>query len=147
VETIRAFFDVKNQKNFDTQVNYYTEDAFFKDPSAGQAIHGREAIKVNSTSWNTPLPDHVATNLQIHDAGDMVVAQLLFEGTQNGPLGPYAPTGRPITIPVCFVFHFSSAGGIVEGEVYYCKLRFLEQLGFAHEVATHPTGQGSDLSS
>ena len=144
-ETIRGFFDVKNEKDFDAQVNHYREDAVFRDHSLGEAFQGREAIKANSTAWNRPFSDHHATDLRIHDASDTVVVQLVFEGTHDGPLGPYEPSGSKITMPTCFIFQFDPDGRIVAGDVYYCKLRLLEQLGFAEEVATHPQGQGPDL--
>ncbi len=39
-------------------------------------------------------------------------------------------------MPTCYIFHFNSDGRIVENEVYYCKLRLLEQLGLADSEDT-----------
>ena len=75
------------------------------------------------------------------------VVQATWLGANDDAFGPYPATGQSYAMPICYIFHFGSDGRIVENEVYYCKLRMLEQLGLADSEDTHPAGQGPDLPS
>jgi hypothetical protein len=54
----------------------------------------------------------------------------------DGVFGPYPATCQSYAVLTCYIFHFNSDGRIVENEVYYCKLRLLEQLGLADSEDT-----------
>ena len=49
-------------------------------------------------------------------------------GTHDGPLGPLVATGRTISLPMCEMWHFDSAGHVIGGDLYYDQVTLLTQL-------------------
>ena|SRR5918999_1713993 len=96
-------------------------------------------------AWAGAASNLHTTDVQAYGAGDVVVVQATWLGANDDAFGPYPATGQSYAMPTCYIF--GSDGRIVENDVYYCKLRMLEQLGFANSEDTHPAGQGPDLPS
>jgi steroid delta-isomerase-like uncharacterized protein len=144
VETLETFFKAPSP---DALYNLMAENCVYRDHSLGQVYEGRDAVRGWARAWAGAASNLHTTDVWAHEAGDVVVVQAMWRGTNDGAFGPYPATGQSYAMPTCYIFHFDSDGRIVENEVYYCKLRLLEQLGLADSEDTHPAGQGPDLPS
>jgi predicted ester cyclase len=53
----------------------------------------------------------------------------LYAGTNTGEFGPFAATGRVVSLPWTNVYKFDGNGRIVNVNVYYDQLTIMTQLG------------------
>ena len=78
------------------------------------------------------LPDVHRELLRVHETGNLVVAELLIQGTFLGPLptpaGPLAPTGAKVNIPTADFFYLR-AGKIETFNCYVSMNIMLAQMG------------------
>jgi len=81
------------------------------------------------------FPDARIVNPEYIDAGDTVVALFTVEGTNDGPLGSQARTGRTMTMAFCEIVRFDKQGRMVSGSCYYDQYTLLAQLGHVQPLA------------
>lgn len=78
------------------------------------------------------FPDARLVNVRHIDSGDTVVTLFVEEATHGGPLptltGEIPATGRPISLPICFVLDVGEDGLIHAGEMYYDMDTLLQQV-------------------
>lgn len=91
-----------------------------------------------SLTLTSPFPDlEIVIEKQL-EAGDTVVTEMRFTGTQTAPMttpqGVLPPTGRRVDVPGC-VLHTVRDGRITQHTGYYDQLLFLGQLGLLPEPA------------
>jgi hypothetical protein len=89
--------------------NAFTEDAVFNDIAGGGSYSGDRLGDVVTYMANL-LPDVHRELLRVHDTGDdVVVIELLIQGTFLGPVptpaGPLAPMGAKLSIPTADFFY------------------------------------------
>lgn len=129
--TVRAQFEAFNRGDLDAAIKAYAQDARVIDHAQGTTAKGPEEARAFFAEWRTAFSDAIASDLHIVDARDTVVVQFTAGGTNDGPFGPYPPTGRRAMVPFCNVLRFNGEGRIVSDELYYDQLSFLVQLGHA----------------
>ncbi len=79
--------------------------------------------------WMTTTPDAKQTINFLAGEGDLVAFFVTFEGTQEGPMGPFPPTGKKM-LSDCYGFHRIEDGKITETWVTWDNLSILMQLGY-----------------
>ena len=105
---------------------------------------GREDMHRIISYVRTAFPDgRLNVDLEIAE-GDLVMQLITSTGTQTGeilhtPLGPIAPTGRPVSWPSVRIYRIVD-GKIAEHWAVRDDLRMLQQLGAVPEGA--PPAQG-----
>jgi hypothetical protein len=109
-EIVRAAYraaegDVRDLKGWRDS---FTEDGVFTMKSTGDSYRGEQLDTVLTSMWGV-FPDVHRELLKVHDLGqDLVVVQLLIEGTFEGPFptpaGPLAPTGVRTSVPAADFF-------------------------------------------
>ena len=96
--------------------------------TAPLTIESLEAFKVFLRQDRTTFPDlHMEKGLVIAE-GDKVAAYMTLRGTQEGPVGPFPATGKPVSVPFLAMLRFE-AGKIAEMWVEWDNLKMLKQLG------------------
>lgn len=131
VETHRAAHQAFNRRDFDAVVAAMAENVTYEDRARNLTFRGRAGFKEFMQGWVTALSDVKVVDQTYIDAGDVVVAQVVGRGTNDGPLGSLPATGRQLNLPCCEILRFNSSGQIVSGALYYDQLSLLAQLGHA----------------
>jgi steroid delta-isomerase-like uncharacterized protein len=74
------------------------------------------------------FPDSVQTIRHLVAEGNLVAAWCRYEGTQQGPMGPFPPSGARVDFDFGAVFNMES-GKITEWWVTWDNMTILRQLG------------------
>jgi ketosteroid isomerase-like protein len=118
--------------------NAFTDDGVFTDVANGQSYTGDRLGDV-VTYMAGLLPDVHRELLRVHEAGDLVVVELLIQGTFLGPLptpaGPVAPTGAKVSIPTADFFYLRD-GKIETFNCYVSVNIMLAQMGVHPDFAS-----------
>jgi hypothetical protein len=111
--------------------NAFTEDGVFNDIANGESYAGDRLGDVVTYMANL-LPDVHRELLRVHESGNLVVVELLIQGTFLGPLptpaGPVAPTGAKVSIPTADFFYLRD-GKIETFNCYVSMNIMLAQMG------------------
>jgi steroid delta-isomerase-like uncharacterized protein len=125
----QSLFDAWEKREFDVMVENMTEDVSINDAPRNQVITGKAAVKEWYASWAGACPDSVAGAAVSAASGHTVAIEGVWIGTNTGPFGPLAATGKSVSMPWVNVLHFGSDGKIVSGAAYYDQLTIMVQLG------------------
>ncbi len=106
-----AFFDEAWNAGDMTACDRYLGDAYTihhdpHDPWHGQTLT-RDGFKERLRVSRAPFPDQRFTIDALVEEGDRVVAAWHWTGTMLGAVGPFPPTGRPVTMTGITVYYFS----------------------------------------
>ena len=134
VGTIRNAYESWNKRDFAGSIKNISESVIYTDHARGLTMNGRDKLKAWQEAWAKAFSDGRITNPKYIDAGDVVVAQFVAEGTHDGPFGSLKPTGRKISLPFCEIVQFDKQGRVVSGGVYYDQYSLLAQLGYAQPM-------------
>ncbi len=97
----------------------------------GQVQKGPQAGMDLGQMYANAFPDGKIDIQRIHVVGENVaIAEFVARGTHKGNLMGIAPTGRPMTIPVCTVIEVRDGKVYAERE-YMDMLHMMQQLGVA----------------
>jgi hypothetical protein len=118
--------------------NAFTEDGVFNDIANGASYTGDRLGDV-VTYMASLLPDVHRELLRVHESGNLVVVELLIEGTFLGPLptpaGPVPPTGAKVSIPTADFFYLRD-GKIETFNCYVSMNIMLAQMGVFPDFAS-----------
>jgi len=131
VETFRAAFQAFNRRDFDAVLRVIAEDAIFHDRARDVTFKGRNGFREFMQGWVTAFSNAEVVEPKFIDAGDIVVAEFIGRGLNDGPLGPLPPTGKQLSLHFCEIMWFNDGGQIVSGAEYYDQLSMMVQLGHA----------------
>ncbi len=132
VEAHRTAHTAWERRDFGDAVSGMVQSFTYEDHAGGRSLGSRQEFKEYIAAWAQAFSDgKIGEGARYHDAGDTSVAQFTLRGTNDGPFGAFPATGRTVSLPVCEVTHFDSAGRMVSGEVYYDQMSLLIQLGHA----------------
>jgi predicted ester cyclase len=128
VETLRAAHDNWNRRDFAGVIRNAAEGLVYTDTARGLNLNGRDKFREWTEAWAKAFSDARIINPEYIDAGDIVVARFITEGTNDGIFGSFQPTGRRMSLPFCEICHFDKPGQIVSGSCYYDQYTLLTQL-------------------
>jgi len=135
VKTLRAAHESWNKRDFAGVIDNAAENLAYTDYARVITLNTPEKFREWAEGWAKAFSDGRITNPQYTDAGNIVVAQFTFSGTNDGPLGSMKPTGRKTSLPFCEICHFDKQGRIVSGGCYYDQYTLLTQLGHIQPLA------------
>jgi uncharacterized protein (TIGR02246 family) len=124
-----------------------TEDAELVVPG-GVVLRGHEQLRQYTEALWAAFPDGSFSFASQVLTADAAAAELVFSGTQTGPLvtagGVVEPTGRRVTLQSASIMRFR--GGLIASEhAYPDQLEFRKQLGLLPaDPAAGPTGEGTN---
>jgi steroid delta-isomerase-like uncharacterized protein len=120
-----------NARDWESIQRLIADDCVFVDGS-GVAHKGPEAFVTGYAKvWFDAFSDAEVTEAQYYDAGDTVVTEFVGRGTNDGSLGSLPSTNRPVSLPLCEIYHFGTDGKITGGRAYFDVYGMLVQLGHA----------------
>jgi ketosteroid isomerase-like protein len=138
-EIVRAAYRTAEGDVLDLQGwrNAFTEDGVFNNVAVGETYTGERLADVVTYMANL-LPDVHRELLRVHETGNLVVAELLIQGTFLGPFqtpaGTVAPTGAKVSIPTADFFYLRD-GKIETFNCYVSMNIMLAQMGVYPDFA------------
>lgn len=130
VETHRAGHQAFNRRDFDAMTGHYAERISWTDHAQGRTFRTRREFTEDFLpGWVRAASDIQIIDPTYLDAGTAVVCTFAVVGTHDGPLGPFAATGRRFRLPLCELWRFDPRGRVVGGDLYYDQVSLLGQLG------------------
>jgi steroid delta-isomerase-like uncharacterized protein len=135
VKSLRAAHESWNKRDFAGVIRNSTENLMYTDHARALTLNTREKFREWTEGWAKAFSDGRITNPQYLDAGDIVIAQFIAEGTNDGPFWSMKPTGRKMSLPFCEICRFDKQGRIISGGCYYDQYTLLTQLGHIQPLA------------
>ena len=140
--TARQVFELQTRAFNDHDVESFaaTLDEGVVQAAPGDMIaRGRLAVAEFFGSWIEAFPDAHVQVTAVHEAGDVIVEEGIFTGTQNGvfrtPAGDVPPTGRRVQGEYIQVITYRN-GRTIAANLIFDRLQLLEQLGLVPAPAT-----------
>ncbi|MCP4686004.1 MAG: ester cyclase [bacterium] len=123
-------FEALNNRAYETLDQYMATDFVRHSQATVEAplIESLEAFRAMLAVWDGALPDAKMTLHQLIAEGDLVAFYVTYAGTHTGPMGPYPPTGKEMSLE-CFGYHRIENGKIAETWVTWDNMATMAQLG------------------
>ena len=131
IEIFKSDHQAFNRRDFDAIVNTMAEDVIYRDRARGVTFRGRTGFKEFMQSWVAAFSNYEISEPKYIDGGDVVVAQFVARGVNDGPLGPLPATGKQVSFDFCEIVRFNDKGQVIAGDAYYNQLSMMVQLGHA----------------
>jgi hypothetical protein len=128
-DTHRELHDLFNGRDFDALAKRYRDDAVYVDRARGITTTGGDEFKAYLQGWVDTMSNARVTEARYVDAGGTSIALFVGRGTNDGPIGPFAASGKDISFPLCEVMTYDDEGWVTGGEMYYDQLAILTQAG------------------
>jgi steroid delta-isomerase-like uncharacterized protein len=124
--TVRRHMEAENVHDFDTVIGTFAHPRY-ELVGTGQVHDGEAAVREYFRATRAAFPDQRNELIALHHADDAVIAEFWLLGTQRGPLGGLAPTGRTFRCRMAAFFLFDGAKLTCE-RVYFDSGTILRQL-------------------
>jgi steroid delta-isomerase-like uncharacterized protein len=125
--------DAFNAGDAEAVAEIYAEDAVLHDPQAPQPFRGREAIRDSYEHMLRAYPDARVTMLNVHAEDDLIMYELRFTGTNEGPIatpdGDIPATGQQVEMLMVVVSDVDEEGRFSDTRRYYDTAMMMRQLG------------------
>jgi steroid delta-isomerase-like uncharacterized protein len=127
---VREAFEILVAGEYGRADEFYVEDYVRHSQSSEVAeMRSLEEFVQFLEEDKATFPDATGTLDMLVAEGDLVAFWSRWEGTQNGPMGPFPPSGKRISLDMAGV-HRIENGKIVETWIVWDNLTSLEQLGY-----------------
>lgn len=127
--TAKAVLDTWERCDYDAVMAMLADGAEVKDHPRGTVIRDRNEVRAWFESWKLACPDAMAGARPTVESADGAVVEGVYRGTNTGPFGPFAATGRTVEVPFSIVMRFTPDGLVSEYAAYYDQYTLLQQLG------------------
>jgi steroid delta-isomerase-like uncharacterized protein len=132
-EQLQKGLEAFNAGDAEAVAETYAEDAVLHDPQSPQPIQGREAIRASFERLLRAYPDAQVTMLNPHAEGDLVMYELRFTGTNEGPIatprGDIPATGQQVDVLMAVFSNVDEQGRFTDMRRYYDSATMMRQLG------------------
>ena len=126
---VRRFGEAMNSRRFDLLDDVVAPDIVRHCQATPDVdVRSLDDFKAFLRQDLATVPDSVQTLKHLVAEGDMVAVWVTYEGTQQGPLGPFPATGRRLTLDFG-AFLRIEGGRIAEMWVTWDNVAALAQLG------------------
>jgi steroid delta-isomerase-like uncharacterized protein len=126
---IRRFFDAWNSRQPDVFDDLMASDVVRHcEATPGFKVQSLDDVKEFLQQDSATFPDSVQTIKLLVAEGNLVAAWSTYEGTQQGTIGPFPPSGREVQFDFGAVFRIAG-GKITEWWVTWDNMTILRKLG------------------
>ena len=133
-ETAGKLFESFNSRDFDASLRAASEAVTLEDRATGVTLKGRSGFREFMQGWVDAFSNAECVDLELIDANDVVVAEFIGRGVNDGPLGPLPPSGKQMNHRFCEIMRFDEQGQLVSVTIYYDQLSMMAQLGHAQPM-------------
>lgn len=127
-EKLRAAHDAFNSHDPEKAGALLPEGVSYTDHSTGQTVKGPEAFTRFQKRNMTMSSDMKIINARYSEGANVVVAEFTVAGTNDGPMGPYAATGKKFSFDGCDVYHLDENGDLLDAHGYSNSFGVVAQL-------------------
>lgn len=135
VEIVRAAHDSWNRRDFNGVIRDMADNGIYIDRARNLTMNKQKFLDW-ARDWAKAFSNGRIINPRYIDAGDIVVAEFTFEGTNDGSFAGLPPTGRKVTMQYCEVARLDRNGRTESCAGYYDLYSILTQLGHIQPLAT-----------
>ena len=128
-EKFRAAHDLFNANDLDAAAKCVAENFKHNDYGKGMAGASRADFRGWLDGHRAMSSDMTLVDRTYMASGNWVIARFRAVGHQDGPLGPFPPSGKPYALDACEVWRFNEAGLAVEAFDYSDSAGLMAQLG------------------
>ena len=126
---VSAHMESENAHDFETVMGTFAHPRYEIIPT-GEVHDGDAAVRQYFADTRTAFPDQRNELISLRHADDAVVVEFWLLGTQRGPLGPLAPSGKSFRVRMVALFLFEAEGDrIVCERAYFDSASLLRQIG------------------
>lgn len=105
VQVVTAWIEAHNAQDVDRMIALTAEDLTVRNTSgSGPGPRGRDQVAAFWTTFFATFPDHHMDLREVTIDGDRVFAEVVEDGTMDGPMGAAQPTGQHFSIEAAFRF-------------------------------------------
>ena len=124
-----------NEASWDEWQAGLASDATMEDMAVGSKSVGADQVLAYANNWKTMFPDMIGTCEQRHDAGDVLVEECSWSGTNTGNIAMpdgniIPPTGKSINLRNVLIWEFQD-GKVKSVKNYLDMMTMMSQLGLA----------------
>jgi len=127
---------LENDHNLEGIIQTFGESARYDDEPWNEHYEGRDQVRQFYGQLMGALPDLRIEIVRRHEAAETIILEVIIRGTQLGPWRGLPASGRPVEVPLCGVYTFSSDNRLAGERIYYDRAMVLRQLGVFHEPQT-----------
>ena len=126
---IRQFVEIGNSRQLDHLVDVVADDFVRHCQATPQlSVRSREDFRAFMEQDAATFPDSKVTLHQLIAEGDRVAVWATYNGTQDGQMGPFPPTGKLMNLDFGAIFRIEK-GKIAELWVTWDNVAGMTQLG------------------
>lgn len=129
-ELVRIHYEGVNSGDLDAALSVFDPDCEGVTPMG--PMHGSAAQKAFGEAFRAAVPDNRLEILRQFEAGDTIIVEGVYTGTQTGdlagPAGTIPASGRTFSLPYVDFFQ-QRDGKIVSHRIYWDNATFMAQLG------------------
>lgn len=126
---VERFVAAINERDFEALDELVAPDVARHSPSTpGVTVTNRDELKAFLRQDLIGVPDAVQEIRMMVAEGDKVAVWANYSGTQDGPLGPFPASGRPVDLDFAGILRIAE-GHIAEIWAVWDNLSMLSQLG------------------
>lgn len=131
--TIREHMESENRHDFDATIRTMAHPRY-ELIGTGDVFDGEAEVRRYFAETRAGFPDQRNRLLSLAHGDDIVMIELLLEGTHSGNLRGLPPTGKPFSCKMMATFVFEPGGDrIICERVYFNPSTILRQLGLASD--------------
>jgi steroid delta-isomerase-like uncharacterized protein len=108
--------------------NTFAADGFLDPKPTGTTFTGHEAITTWYADLFTAFPDLTPSLVNRYQDGDVIIDEVEFSGTHNGPFLGIPATGKPVKVAASIVYEFANRA-MVRESAYWDVATMLIQMG------------------
>lgn len=136
-EILKNHIEAFNRGDWDAYKRSLTDDVVYDEEATQRRVQGPDTVIELLQKWKSAFPDLKGTLRATFPAADAIVAEIEWEGTQDGlfegPMGTLPASGKHGTVAAVEVVRFDGEL-ISEIRHYFDLLTILRQLGVSPEA-------------
>ena len=125
----RLFDEVWNGRDLSVVAALYSPDFVADYRPYAPLRHGHDGVRTMVQGATTAFPDYHEELIAMAAEGEHVAVHLRITGTQLGPWGPLAPTGRRLQFEEMLWLRFDGEGRVIHQRGVVDNLNALRQAG------------------
>lgn len=118
-----------NKKNLDKLKTISTED-LIRNLNGIMVASNQKEMAANMNVYFGGFPDLKVTINKTYNKNNKVFVFWTFTGSNTGVFGETPATGKKVKVSGFSMIHFNIDGKMIQEDIYYNELQFLQQLGY-----------------
>ena len=132
IDVVRSVVEAFNAADWDRYRALSAENVVYDELGTRRKLEGIDETLAALQGWKTAMPDVTGTIENVVASGNVVTAQITWDGTQTGPLespsGTIPASGKRQVTPSCWILTVED-GQVQSSSHYFDMVTLLDQIG------------------